>query len=146
MRVYLDDSVISRALYTGREARFVKERDAAIVLERLIRLGVLEFVASDWLIAELSFGNRSAAEERVDWLPPYSTCVPLTDEIWDHGLELAGRNFSTEDALHIASAERGGADLLLTFDGRLVRGAAKTVNLHCRVVHALEWVQERFHG
>lgn len=47
------------------------------------------------------------------------------------------------DALHLACAESGGADVLLTTDDRLLRkSAARATELHDRVANPLTWLRE----
>jgi predicted nucleic acid-binding protein len=47
------------------------------------------------------------------------------------------------DALHLACAESGGADVLLTTDDRLLRRAtARSAELQVRVANPLTWLRE----
>ena len=51
--------------------------------------------------------------------------------------------FSTYDALHIACAESGGADVFLTTDDKLLRkSAAYSKDLRVRVENPLTWLRE----
>lgn len=50
---------------------------------------------------------------------------------------------STFDALHLACAEGGGADVFLTTDDKLLdRAATHTDQLRCRVENPLTWLRE----
>ena len=56
-------------------------------------------------------------------------------------LELLG--FSPFDALHLASAEPGGADVFLTTDDDLLRRARRSPgSIHIRVENPLSWYEE----
>ena len=66
----------------------------------------------------------------------------------DRGIEvravkLEESGFKSFDALHIACAEKGDADILLTTDDGLLRKAAQRVsNLKVEIRNPLEWVTE----
>ena len=53
------------------------------------------------------------------------------------------RGIAAYDALHLACAESGGADVFLTTDDRLLRrSAALASELHIRVANPLTWLRE----
>jgi predicted nucleic acid-binding protein len=57
------------------------------------------------------------------------------------GQELEVSGFQTYDALHIACAERGGAEVFLTTDDRVIKRALRiSEQLHMRVVNPLAWL------
>ena len=57
--------------------------------------------------------------------------------------ELETWGIAAYDALHLACAESGGADVLLTTDDRfLLRSAARASDLHVRVANPLTWLRE----
>ena len=51
--------------------------------------------------------------------------VALDEALRERGRQIAALGFRPLDALHLASAEPGGADVLLTTDDRLPRAAAR---------------------
>jgi predicted nucleic acid-binding protein len=58
-------------------------------------------------------------------------------------LELQALGFRPLDALHLACAESGGADVLLTTDDRLRRLASRvSAQLRVRVENPLTWLEE----
>jgi len=58
--------------------------------------------------------------------------------------ELSALGIPAIDALHIACAESGGADVLLTTDDRLLRQTARLAKqLRVRVENPLTWVKEQ---
>ncbi|MDF5727618.1 MAG: PIN domain-containing protein [Rhizonema sp. PD38] len=67
----------------------------------------------------------------------------ITEQIQSHSSELAKIGFKEYDALHIACAKAGCADVLLTTDDRMLRLAARHGNLlHGRVENPLQWLVE----
>jgi len=67
--------------------------------------------------------------------------ISLTDEIINRAKELEKFNIKSYDALHAASAEIGGADILLTTDKRFIN-AAKRSNINIPVKNPLSWLVE----
>jgi len=68
-------------------------------------------------------------------------CVGLTDAIVARAKELAKFNIKPYDALHLASAEAGGADIFLTTDRKLVK-VAKRADVKIKVENPLVWLTE----
>ena len=71
--------------------------------------------------------------------------VSLEEEARGEALEVWG--FKRYDALHIACAESGGADILLTTDDRMLRLAKRhRAQLQVRVENPNTWLQEMDRG
>jgi predicted nucleic acid-binding protein len=73
-----------------------------------------------------------------------SRVIDLTDEITERAEELERFGIRSFDALHVASAELGGADVLLTTDRRLINAAAKS-DAKLKVQNPLKWLTEVFY-
>jgi len=59
------------------------------------------------------------------------------------GKEISALGLPAVDALHIACAESGGADVFLTTDDRLLRQATRlAAQLRVRVENPLTWIKE----
>lgn len=70
--------------------------------------------------------------------------VELTDAVTRRAHEIEELGFHPMDALHLACAEAGRADVFLTTDDRLLRRARRRVALpHMRVANPLAWLQEQ---
>ncbi len=64
-------------------------------------------------------------------------------EVADRAREMEKQGFSTFDALHLASAEKAGAEVFLTTDDVLLRRARRNVaRLHLRVENPVLLYQE----
>ena len=69
--------------------------------------------------------------------------ILLTEAEVSRATTLESLGFKSFDALHIASAESGTADILLTTDDRFVRRAKRvSEQLHVRVENPHTWLQE----
>jgi len=67
--------------------------------------------------------------------------IELTKEIIARGKELEVFNIKPYDALHLASAEMGLADVFLSTDRKLLNAANKS-NIKIRVMNPLLWITE----
>lgn len=68
--------------------------------------------------------------------------VPKSVEA-DRARQIKEQGFSPFDALHLASAEKGGADVFLTTDDGLLRRARRGLGrLHIRVENPVSWYEE----
>jgi predicted nucleic acid-binding protein len=69
--------------------------------------------------------------------------IAIDDEIEKRALELEKLGFRSFDALHIACAEKGGADVLLTTDDDLLRKALqKSDVLKVKLENPVKWLME----
>jgi predicted nucleic acid-binding protein len=76
-------------------------------------------------------------------LPDKSAIVRLTAEVWRRARALVRLGFKAADAVHLAAAEAGGADMFLTCDDRLYRrGRRHRRELRVAVANPLEWMME----
>ncbi|MEH2058995.1 MAG: PIN domain-containing protein [Nostoc sp.] len=77
------------------------------------------------------------------WTASVIIKISLTEQVKSRARELNELGFKNYDALHIACAEVGNADILLTTDDRMLRLAARCRNLlQVRVENPLDWVME----
>jgi predicted nucleic acid-binding protein len=70
-----------------------------------------------------------------------SVYVEINDEIISRAKELQSINIKSFDALHLASAEYGGADILLTADKKFLNRALQS-NAKIKVVNPAIWLTE----
>jgi len=69
--------------------------------------------------------------------------VQVDDECRQRALELQTIGFHSADALHVACAERGNADILLTTDQQLLRQAARHASrLYLSVRNPVSFITE----
>jgi predicted nucleic acid-binding protein len=69
----------------------------------------------------------------------------LTDGIFARARHLVNRGFGAADAVHAASAEALGADVLLTCDDRLLRRGRQVADeLSVRIANPVDWLKEQF--
>lgn len=144
MRIYLDACCLSRLTDDQSQARVHAESDAIEHILRMVRTGLATWVGSTVLNIEVSRNpdpdRRHDAEELLSFAN--EVVVPQNSEA-DRAKRIEELGFSPFDALHLASAERGGADVFLTTDDDLLRRARRSLGLlHIRVENPVLWYEE----
>ena len=144
MRIYLDACCLSRLTDDQSQARVHAESDAIEHILRMVQTGLATWVSSTVLNIEISRNpdpdRRHDAEELLSFAS--EVVVPQNSEA-DRAKRIEELGFSPFDALHLASVERGGADVFLTTDDDLLRRARRSLGLlHIRVENPVLWYEE----
>jgi predicted nucleic acid-binding protein len=144
LKIYLDACCLSRLTDDQSQARVHAESDAIEHILRMVRAGLATWVSSTVLNIEVSRNpdpdRRHDAEELLSFAN--EVVVPQNSEA-DRAKRIEELGFSPFDALHLASAERGGADVFLTTDDDLLRRARRSLGLlHIRVENPVLWYEE----
>jgi predicted nucleic acid-binding protein len=144
MRVYLDACCLNRLTDDHSQVRIRNEAEAVERILRMIGDGKAIWVSSN--VLEIEISRNPDPERRRD----VQSLLRVANEIVVPDASAAGRaaslrtlGFGTFDALHLASAEQGKADVLLTTDDGLVRRAQRySLLIPLRVENPLFWYQE----
>ena len=122
MRVYLNTSALNRPFDTLSSERVRLEAEAVIALLAAVEDGTLEWVRSEYLDFEVSQDPDRERVQRVNALLRFATKrVEISDAVAARARSLEQLGLRGLDALHVASAEAGRADLLVTTDDRMIR-------------------------
>ena len=142
MRIYLDNCCLNRPFDDMQDETVRLEAEAVLSIIGLCENGRWDLCLSDALIDEI---NRIANLDR--WAKVLLLCRPAVDiikfssEIYNRAIELGRVGIKPYDALHVASAEWGNCDVLLTTDRRLINAAGRT-KVNIRVSNPLLWLME----
>ena len=144
MRLYLDACCLNRLTDDQSQARVRDEAEAVEGILRLVREGQATWISSTALEIEIS--RNPDAERRLD----VATLLAFSSEIVVPQLRSAERaaflqkpGFGAFDALHLASAEQGQADVFLTTDDDLLRRAGRySDELRIRIRNPVSWYRE----
>ena len=143
MRIYLDNCCYNRPFDDLTQERIHLESEAVLTILNLVQSGKLELIGSDVLRLEMSRMKDPIKRQRVIAL--YSIVeneIKYTDKIKERAEEIQKEsNIKLFDSLHIASAEMGAADALLTTDDKLEKASANPT-LKLRVVNPLIFAWE----
>ena len=141
MRVYLDNCCYNRP-FDGQDQLGVRlETEAKLYIQRLMRLGVVEYVWSDELVGELQkcpFADRK--EKILPWGENASVFVEITPEVERSALQIMGHGVKTADALHLACALAAGCDWFFTVDKGILRKFTHIGEM--RVANPIDFIKE----
>lgn len=144
LRIYLDTCSVCRPLDDQGQDRIRREAEAVETIVDYFFTGQLHWVASEVLAVETAnnpnLKKREAARDLLNSAHE-TVLVGAVERLRTINLESLG--FKPLDALHIACAESGEADILLTTDDRMLRLAKRhRAQLRIRVENPHTWLQE----
>ena len=143
-RVYLDTCCLNRPFDDPSSDRVRLEAAAVLIILARIGAGDWEWVTSEVVAYEVAQTPAGTRRFHVQSLLQDASQVVLVgqDEV-DRGEQLERMGFRDYDALHLAYAEAGAADVLLTTDDRFLRGAAQDASqIAVRVANPVDWLSE----
>jgi hypothetical protein len=146
-RIYLDACCLNRPFDDQSQPRIALETQAVLSILSQCQPGD----SGCWKLM-----TSTALDEELDQMPDLEKLsnvrtilsiarikVVISPFIEQRSIELQELGFSGYDATHIASAERGNADIFLTTDDRLNRRAQKNVNLiRVGISNPAQWLIE----
>jgi predicted nucleic acid-binding protein len=140
MRIYLNTSALSRPFDDLRVPRIRLEAEAVAALVAAVEAGDAELVSSGYLLFEVGQHPDPDRANRIGApLELAKTVVKLSPRVVSRARELERFGLRGLDALHIACAEVGLVDLLVTTDDRMLRRARRAgAELAVRVVSPLD--------
>ena len=122
MRIYLDMCCFNRPYDDQGPARIRLETEAKVVLQQKVKDAECDLIWSAVLDFECS--NNPYEEHRhaiQQWRNLALLAVMADHSVVSVALQLSERGVGHYDALHVASAMAGKADLFVTTDDRLIR-------------------------
>ncbi len=141
MRVYLDNCCYNRPFDDQDQLSVRLETEAKLYIQRLMRLGVVEYVWSDELVGEAQKCPFSDRQEKIlPWGEHAAVFVEITNQIEQSAAQIMAHGIKTADALHLACALAAGCDWFFTVD----RGILRKLNHlgEMRVANPIDFIQE----
>ena len=144
LKIYLDTCSVGRPLDDQEQDRIRRETNAVEMIVDYFFTGQLHWVASEALAIEIANNpNLRKREATRDLLNSAHETVLVGSVERLRAINLESLGFKPLDALHIACAESGEADILLTTDDRMLRLAKRhRAQLRVRVENPNTWLQE----
>jgi predicted nucleic acid-binding protein len=144
MRIYLDVCCLNRPFDDHAQDRVRLEAEAVLTIlepghtERWMLLG------SEVIDFEISKIPDEDRRQKVNLLASLlEPIIEIDEKTAKQALELTELGFGAFDALHIACAEQGGADVFLTTDDDLIRKALQHAkNFKVRLENPVKWLME----
>lgn len=144
MKIYLDTCCLNRLSDRQIQERIRQETEAVNIMLSNFRTKRWHWISSS--ILQFEINQNPDLDQRVSLTTllqlGHQTIFVGGEEI-SRGEELEGLGFKELDALHIACAESGNADILLTTDDRMLKRARRyRAQLRVRVENPYTWLQE----
>lgn len=142
MKIYLDVCCFNRPFDDHCQERIRLESEAVITI--LARSKTLILLTSDIVDLEISKIPDEDRKQKVMLLSSISKMnIVIDEEIISRAKELNKIGFKSFDAFHIACAEKGQADGLLTTDDHLLKKATSHGQfIKVRLENPLTWLME----
>ena len=143
-KIYLDTCCLSRLVDELSQDRILREAEAVQTILEYFKTGRWYWIASEVLKDEVSQNPDEARRFSVQYyLNDVHQNVLIEAPQMLRGQQLEALGFKHDDALHIACAESGNADVLLTTDDKFLRRARHQADkLYVRVENPYTWLQE----
>ena len=143
-KIYLDNCVLNRPFDDQSQERVRLETEAIVLLLSHLERKEWTWLGSQVLDIEI---ERTPDAEQQSRLRRIVEFIGLSIEIGEKELERANElqklGFVGFDAVHLACAESGKADVFLTTDDRLLKLAKRLAKkLHVKVANPLDWMKE----
>lgn len=143
MKIYLDNCCYNRPFDDQTQERIHLESETILTILQRGQSGIFKIVGSDVLELEMERMNDVIKKQQVKNLYQVSnTHIIYTEEIKERAKEIRRQSkIKTFDSLHIASAEAGDVDVMLTTDDKLEKMSEK-LNLKVKVMNPLKFAWE----
>ena len=143
-KVYFDVCCLNRPFDDQNQARIRLEAEAVLMALTRCEAGDWEWIGSEVIDFEIKQTPDPERRRRTQVLASHAhRCVLVGMAEVERAQQFEAWSMSAFDALHLACAESGGADIFLTTDDQLLRKAAAYADqLRVRVENPLTWLRE----
>lgn len=142
--VYLDVCCINRPFDDQTPGRIRLETEVITLILTRIRAAEWWWITSEAVAFELAAGPSGPRRQWIEQLLGYATVsAPISPREVSRAEQLVALGFRALAALHVACAEHGNADVLLTTDDRFLRTAQRAVaQVRVAVQNPVRWLEE----
>ncbi|MEN8220112.1 MAG: PIN domain-containing protein [Pseudomonadota bacterium] len=145
-KIYLDVCCFNRPFDNQTQERIRLEAEAILLILKRFELGEWQWISSETMDFEIAQTPSVERKNRVNSL--MASILPhfvlLDTNLIKRGEVLESIGFDVYDALHVACAEQGQAEVFLTTDDKLRRlGVRYSQQLNVRIENPLKWFQEK---
>lgn len=144
MRIYLDVCCLNRPYDDQRQDRVHLESEAIITILKHIESKEWSWISSGVVNYEISQTSDEERKGRLQSLVHWASVFIAVDEsACIRAKEIQQLGIKTYDALHIACAEQGEADVFLSTDDRLIRAVKRSKEkISMEIENPLLWLQK----
>jgi predicted nucleic acid-binding protein len=143
-KIYFDVCCLNRPFDDQNQTRIRLEAEAILMALNRCEAGDWKWIGSEVIDFEIKQIPDPERRRRTQALASHAReYIVVGKAEFERAQQLEAWNISAFDALHLACAESGGADIFLTTDDRLLhKAAAYADQLHIRVENPLTWLRE----
>ena len=144
IKIYLDNCVLNRPFDDQSQERVRLETEAIVLLLARLERKEWTWLGSQALDVEIDRTPDVEQQARLRRIVEFiGLSVEIGEKELDRATELQKLGFVGFDAVHLACAENGKADVFLTTDDRLLKLAKRLAKrLRVKVVNPLDWMKE----
>lgn len=143
IKVYFDVCSWYRPFDDQSQIRIRMEAEAVQIILEMSDLGQIQILISDIILYENSGTKDLVKMQKVKEL--FKSCkdyIPYDQDIQKMAFELSKDGFTPLDALHLASAETGGVDYLITTDDKFQKKYDQLRDrVNVKVVNPIDFVK-----
>jgi predicted nucleic acid-binding protein len=143
-RIYIDACCLNRPFDDQTQPRISLETQAVLTILQQCQAAQWHLMTSAALVTELDQTPDLERLRNVKSLLAIATIKVLSSQtVENRSRELQQLGFAAYDAAHIASAERGRADVFLSTDDRLIKRAKRNTQLmQVKVDNPVSWLMK----
>lgn len=144
MKVYLDACCLNRPFDDQSQPRVRLEAEAVSLILEKFNQDEWEWIGSEVLHYEVNQHPDSETRERIlSFLSLTRRVVEINEKILKRAEKLEEAGFDPYDAIHLASAELGKADVFLTTDDQILKVSNRNKKLLAfPVENPVKWLEE----
>lgn len=145
MRIYLDVCCLNRPFDDQAQDKIRLESEAVLTILSRGQIGIWSLLNSAVIDIEVAKISDNDRRQKVELLcSNLQFYIVVDNEIENRARKLGKLGFTLFDALHIACAEKGQADILLTTDNGFLRRASRNQEiLKVKVENPVRWLMEK---
>lgn len=142
MKIYLDVCCLNRPFDNQEQERIRLEAEAVLLILARLETGRWQWFSSEVVLDEiLQTQDENRQKRLLDLNSKAYNSLIITDSDYERAVELTKLGFDDMDSLHLACAESGNIDVLLTTDDKLMRRAKQLEEpLNILVDNPLNWL------
>jgi predicted nucleic acid-binding protein len=144
MKIYLDTCCLNRPFDDQSQERIRLETEALVIILGRITQKQWAWLGSQALEIEIDHTPDIDQQSRMKRVAGFiGQVVEIGQKELERAHELEKIGFGGFDAVHLACAESGKADIFITTDDRLLKVAKRYSNqIHVKVKNPLDWLKE----
>lgn len=144
MKIYLDTCSLNRPFDDQTQERIRLETESVMIILSRLQRKEWAWLGSQALEIEIDRAPDTDQRSRLKRIAGYvGQVVAIEQKELDRASELEKLGFGGFDAVHLACAESGKADIFLSTDDRLLKRAKRYAKkIHVKVANPLDWLKE----